>query len=103
LERLLVVFSWPKIHPHGGKERLNDGPGKPGLNCRLGKSVNDQVGGKLGPKGFVDFIFLLIKSEARFDVATFGSSVAGCAIDDFVGNSNQSVDVSHVLANFRGQ
>jgi hypothetical protein len=45
----------------------------------------------------------LVKSEAWFDVAAFGSSVAGCAIDYFVGNSNQSVDVSNVLANFRGQ
>jgi hypothetical protein len=45
----------------------------------------------------------LVKSEAWFDVATLGSSVGGCAIDYFVGNSNQSVDVSNVLANFRGQ
>jgi hypothetical protein len=45
----------------------------------------------------------LVKSEAWFDVAALGSGIAGRAIYDFVGNSNQRVDVSNVLANFWGQ
>jgi hypothetical protein len=69
----------------------------------LGKSVNYQVGRESGPKGFVDFVFKLIQREAWFDVAALGSSVRGCTIDYFIGNSNQSVDVSNVLANFGGQ
>jgi hypothetical protein len=69
----------------------------------LGEGVNYQVGREPCPQGFVYFFFQLVKSEAGFDVAAFGSSIAGCAIDYFVGNSNQSVDVSNVLANFWGQ
>jgi hypothetical protein len=65
----------------------------------LSKSVNYQVGRESCPQGFVYFFFQLVKSEAGFDVAALGSGIAGCAIDDFVGNSNQSVDVSYVLAN----
>jgi hypothetical protein len=65
--------------------------------------VNYQVGRKPCPKSLVDFIFELVKGKAWFDVAALSSSIAGGAIDDFIGNSNQGVDVSDVLANFGGQ